>query len=706
MAKKIVQPVEVQASVSGDQSVKSFKAQIREAQQEALRLAAAFGETDERTLAAAKKVAQLKDQMEDLNATIAGLHPDRFQRIANITSKLASGFAAAQGAAALLGGESEDLQKSLVRIQGAMALSQGIADLKDLNKTFAGLGGDIMGKVVPAFTSLAGAAKAFMSALGIGLIIGGITMLISLVQKLDFSLDGVSKTDKKLLKSQQDRLKASEDQVKALDESDNILKAQGKSEKDILQMKIAALKVAIDNQKAVIETSKTQAKAQIAAAERNKNILNGILTFITAPMRLLLSTVDEVAAALGYETGLLKTLNESIDSVSKLAFDPAETKKQSEADIKEMEAGLRGMQNTLAGHQLAIKEIDKAAADEKQKQRDEQKAKDEQAAQDAIQRDIDRLKTEEDSLANRRAIAEKEFELRKKDLQQKNYDETLMAQMLADELLKIDQEYYKQQETIRKTAEEKRKQENEKAAADELKFIQSKYDEEELAAMKAAKTQEDLQKAQTEIRKRELQNLIQAERDAGHSTIELEKEIQAIRLKEAEDAANKQKEIDKTVADTKKQAYADVMTASSALIDLIGQETAAGKAIALAQIAADTGVAIAKALNNSQSTLDPANKVTGGLAGVAKFAAISAAILSASARAVKIVKGGNVQQGGAGGGGMSASRGNIPMPSMNSSSLGGGTQQAGQWSNKVYVTEGDISATQRRTRNLRKTSVL
>jgi hypothetical protein len=59
-----------------------------------------------------------------------------------------------------------------------------------------------------------------------------------------------------------------------------------------------------------------------------------------------------------------------------------------------------------------------------------------------------------------------------------------------------------------------------------------------------------------------------------------------------------------------------------------------------------------------------------------------------------------------GGGGMSASRGNIPMPSMNSSSLGGGTQQAGQWSNKVYVTEGDISATQRRTRNLRKTSVL
>jgi hypothetical protein len=277
--------------------------------------------------------------------------------------------------------------------------------------------------------------------------------------------------------------------------------------------------------------------------------------------------------------------------------------------------------------------------------------------------------------------------------------------LLNAELNKVRATYYKEQEDAQKKQQDTLKTQREKAAQDELSFIQSKYDEEELAAMKAAKTQEDLQKAQTEIRKRELQNEIQARKDAGLATVEQEKELEALRLKNAEDAANKQKEIDKTVADTKKQAYADVMTASSALIDLIGQQTAAGKAIALAQIAADTGVAIAKALNTTSSP-SPDNVATGGLAGIAKYAAISAAILSASARAVKIVKGGNVQQGGTAGGGMSASRVNVPMPSMNSSSLGGGTQQAGQWSNKVYVTEGDISATQRRTRNLRKTSVL
>lgn len=154
MAKKIVQPVEVQASVAGDQSVKSFKAQLREAQQEALRLAAAFGETDARTRAAAQRVAELKDRMDDVNATIAGLHPDRFQAVANITSTMANGFAAAQGAAALLGTESEDLEKQMVKVQGAMAFAQGISSLKDIKFQFASLGTMITGAVVPAFNAM------------------------------------------------------------------------------------------------------------------------------------------------------------------------------------------------------------------------------------------------------------------------------------------------------------------------------------------------------------------------------------------------------------------------------------------------------------------------------------------------------------------------------------------------------------------------
>lgn len=162
--KKVVQPVEVQASVKGDQSVKSFKQQLKEAREEALRLAGAFGESDARTLAAARRVAELKDNMDDLNATIGGLHPDRFEQIARVTGTIANGFAAAQGAAALLGGESEDLQRAMLRVQGAMAFAQGIAGLKDMGRAFTGIGATLTGSVLPALRTMQGAIA------GLGLI--------------------------------------------------------------------------------------------------------------------------------------------------------------------------------------------------------------------------------------------------------------------------------------------------------------------------------------------------------------------------------------------------------------------------------------------------------------------------------------------------------------------------------------------------------
>lgn len=56
----------------------------------------------------------------------------KFESIGNIASGVASGFAAAQGAMALLGIESEDFQKTMIKLQGAMALAQGIGGLSGL----------------------------------------------------------------------------------------------------------------------------------------------------------------------------------------------------------------------------------------------------------------------------------------------------------------------------------------------------------------------------------------------------------------------------------------------------------------------------------------------------------------------------------------------------------------------------------------------
>jgi DNA repair exonuclease SbcCD ATPase subunit len=121
------------------------------------------------------------------------------------------------------------------------------------------------------------------------------------------------------------------------------------------------------------------------------------------------------------------------------------------------------------------------------------------------------------------------------------------------------------------------------------------------------------------------------------------------------------------------------------------------KAFALASIAIDTGRAIGQALANSQSPT-PDNVLTGGLAGVAKFAAIAASILSGAAQARQVLKGGA---------NFSAS-GSISQPTQQFQppTLQQNTQGIRLQDNRVYVLESDISTTQRRVRTLESRSVI
>ncbi len=139
MATTVNSKVEIEVGVTGNQSVKSIKTELREAKEQAIAMARTFGENSVEATNAAKKVAKLKDEIEDLGLKIKGVNPDKFQRIATLVSGLGSGFAAAQGAMALFGSESKDLEKTMVKLQGAIALSQGLQGLKDLKLLFSGI---------------------------------------------------------------------------------------------------------------------------------------------------------------------------------------------------------------------------------------------------------------------------------------------------------------------------------------------------------------------------------------------------------------------------------------------------------------------------------------------------------------------------------------------------------------------------------------
>jgi hypothetical protein len=154
----------------------SLRAQLREATLEAQKLSQQFGQFSPQAMEAAQRAADLKDEIDDVNGSINALTgAGKIQAFGKAVGSIAGGFTAAQGALALFGGESEDLQKTLVKLQGAMALTQGLAALEDVGQAFSNLGTvavDTFRKIQAAilanpWTALATAIAAAAAALAI-----------------------------------------------------------------------------------------------------------------------------------------------------------------------------------------------------------------------------------------------------------------------------------------------------------------------------------------------------------------------------------------------------------------------------------------------------------------------------------------------------------------------------------------------------------
>lgn len=174
----IEEVIRINTETKGGESVKSLRQEIRDATQEAVQLSRKFGETSPQAVEAAKKVAKLRDEMEDFNKKVQALNPDKFQKIATLTQSVAGGIAAAQGAMVLFGDVSEDAAKSLAKVQGAIAFSQGVQQILDMRKQLGSLVTDMLGKVKTAFTTVAGASRLIGQALGIGLITTGLALIV------------------------------------------------------------------------------------------------------------------------------------------------------------------------------------------------------------------------------------------------------------------------------------------------------------------------------------------------------------------------------------------------------------------------------------------------------------------------------------------------------------------------------------------------
>lgn len=122
----------------GNAAYKTFKAQLREANQELQKQIQLTGESSQETIKAAKAVADLKDQMGFAADLADSFNPDqKMKALGAATRVAATGVQGITAGMALFGDQSEDTQKALLKVQAAMAFSDAISGLSDLGDQFA-----------------------------------------------------------------------------------------------------------------------------------------------------------------------------------------------------------------------------------------------------------------------------------------------------------------------------------------------------------------------------------------------------------------------------------------------------------------------------------------------------------------------------------------------------------------------------------------
>jgi len=176
--------VGVKITVDGSQpekSVGSIKSQLKQANAELIEMRDKFGDTSVEAVNAAKKVANLKDSIGDAKAMTDAFNPDaKFKAFGSALQGVAGGFSALQGAQALFGSESKDLEKTLVKVQSAMALSQGLNSVLEARDSFKNLGAVVRDVGTKAFGSL----RSAIISTGIGALVIAVGLLVANFDKV------------------------------------------------------------------------------------------------------------------------------------------------------------------------------------------------------------------------------------------------------------------------------------------------------------------------------------------------------------------------------------------------------------------------------------------------------------------------------------------------------------------------------------------
>ena len=686
---------------------KSLKAQLKEAVMEVQKLSDAYGATSAQAIDAAKRAGELKDRIGDAADLVKSFNPDaKFNALSKSIGGVLDGFQAFEGALGLVGVEGEQVQKTLLKVQSAMALSQGLQGLGEARDSFKQFGGVLkdtfkslssessaigqstsaLGPIWKAVglsskSALSG-IRAGIAATGIGLLVVALGTIVAYWDDIKGAVSGVTAEQDKQYENQKLLTNEAKLQYEAFDASVNSLKLQGKSEKEIIQLRKNRLFILLQENKQDIANAEAKTKLEVEGAKRNQSyaklymriqleMMALTLRAVAAPIDLMMISINKALSLLGLAEIKMKPINSYItdmttagaEAFGKLLFDPEAIALEGKKTVNELKGVYNQNKSAYDGLRLEIIAIDKDANDK---------------AIEGNQDKLDKIKAQEE-----------EYQQYLKDAKLNKLNETLSQDEI--EINAVKEKYQKQLDLAKSLKKDTTAIED--AMGIEINAIRKKYADEledlpmkPLPAYKAASTA-----------------LVGVTKEATQEELDIVKALEQQKI------------------DLRNQG----LDAAAQGFQLLAQLGEKNKAIQKVAVLGESAVGIAKMiiankLANAGALATPQAIATSGLSAAPVIAMNNistgigiAANIAATAKALQALGGGSAPSGGNTGGGSTGGGGGgtgsgVVSPTFNVVGNNGMNQlaQLQQQPLQAYVVSGEVTSAQALDRNRMKNATL
>lgn len=286
--------LEVSLKDSTSAGTQSAKQRLREMQKELIAMAEAGQQGTDAFKRLEQQAGSLKDEIADVNQRVKNLASDtkRIDAFVGAVQGIAAGFQIAQGAAALFGDENEDLQKAMLKVQGAMALANGVQQVANLLQKESAVMMGLNTLATKAYAVAVGTATGAMRAFRIALAATGIG---AIVVALGFAAEAMglfsSKTEEAT--DDQKKLKRSlEDTAGTLEYYERKLKANGATEADLAKLR----RQTVQNEKAELDRKLQQDVARFGVKnDKYQTALRQEIELLDIKIKEETKIIDEAA---------------------------------------------------------------------------------------------------------------------------------------------------------------------------------------------------------------------------------------------------------------------------------------------------------------------------------------------------------------------------------------------------------------------------